>query len=500
MEKIAIVEIKANEVTMSFAQVQKNKSYVIYKEVSMPVKVTKDLNKEDLLKPTIVKEVISILEVFKAMADKEEIKEFFAIATTVLKTAKNINGFLNEVQSKTSLKFTILEPEEAINYAYISTINSFNRPKGLLINISDYSTELMLFNRRNILETKILPFGAISLTEKFSLEDEKANEKMLEYISSEIADANWISELEEEFSVIGCGQVFRDLGEISRRAKRYPINVEHNYTMNLDDFNKVYEVVKQLDFAKPNKIKGVVTTPTCLMAGLNIVSVLFNKVNKDELAISKYGIKEGLILNYAIPLTLEKPISDNLGYSLQILNDYYDRKPNNSEQIYNLSMILFKQLKVLHKLGRNYVRVLRVASYLQNVGYRINYTDVNRDAFEIILNSEIYGVSHNELVLACFTVLLVDPDNFTPAQWVKYKDLVTDEDLAAIRKLAVILRVAKSLDITEFANITDITCDILGDSVIMKTVSDKDVNLEVKHAMRWGSDFKKAFGKNLEIL
>ena len=500
LEKIAVVEMKANELVMNLAQVQKNKSYVIYKEVSMPVKVAKDLEKEELLKQNIIKEIISVLEVFKQIADKEGVVDTIAIASNVLKKAKNLNGFLNEVQSKTSFKFNILEAEEEMNYSYMATINSFNKPKGLMVNISDYNVELMLFNRRNVLESKILPFGVVSLAEQFPLDKEDSNEKMISYVKEQVADLNWAFDLEEEFNIIGAGQVFRDLGQVSRRARRYPIDVEHNYTMNMNDFNKVYDVVKQVDFSKPSKIKGVVSNPAYLMAGLNIISVIFNKANKDELSISKLGVKEGLILNYAIPLTLEKPISDNLGYSLQVINEYYDKEANNSEQIYNLSMILFKQLKVLHKLGRNYVRVLRVASYLQNVGYRVNYSNVNRNAFDIILNSEIYGVTHSELVLACFTSLLVDPDNFTPAMWVKYKDLVTDEDLDAIKKLAVMLRIAKSLDVTEFGNITDITCDILGDSVIMKTVSDKIVDFEVKHAMRWGGDFKKAFGKNLEIL
>ena len=63
-----------------------------------------------------------------------------------------------------------------------------------------------------------------------------------------------------------------------------------------------------------------------------------------------------------------------------------------------------------------------------------------------------------------------------------------------------ILKLAESLDITGFARITDISCDILGDSVIMKTITEENVELEIKSAMLYGSDFKKAFNKNLEIL
>ena len=72
--------------------------------------------------------------------------------------------------------------------------------------------------------------------------------------------------------------------------------------------------------------------------------------------------------------------------------------------------------------------------------------------------------------------------------------------MESVRKLSVILKLAECLDITGFARITDISCDILGDSVIMKTITEENVELEIKSAMLYGSDFKKAFNKNLEIL
>jgi hypothetical protein len=91
-------------------------------------------------------------------------------------------------------------------------------------------------------------------------------------------------------------------------------------------------------------------------------------------------------------------------------------------------------------------------------------------------------------------------DNFNLAEWVKYKEYLTDEDLSAVKKLAVILRIAESLDITGFGLITDISCDILGDSVIMKTITTENANFEIDYTALCNSDFKKIFSKNLEVL
>lgn len=503
MEKIAIIELNTLNIKLIFSYVLKNKSFLIYNEVTMPINLTKDFAPDDILKSTVVKEVVDVLGVYKKMIDQEQVSEVFAYVTDFVRRAKNVNGFLDEIFGTVNVNFKVISPEEEINYIYASTINTFNKPKALIVNVGDYSTQFLLYNRRNILEVGIVPFGATNLSDEVALtEDPEKNCDLLKaHFTSLIKDYKYIGALDEEFEVIGAGKVFLSLGSLSRRAKKYPLDVEHNYVVTKDDFNKVYSVIRPLDQTKSTKIKGIKTEDTKTISnGLSIIASVYDKMNKNSIAISKANKIDGILLNTIIPLTLEKPISDNLGYSLQVLNEYYDPKPNNSEHVYNLSMILFKQLKVLHKLNRSFVRVLRVASYLSASGKRVDYYNHEKASFNVIVNSNIYGVEHSELVLAGFVAALRDPDNFNLTDWVKYKDLVTEDDLDAVRKLAVILKLAESLDITKFSSIVDISCDILGDSVIMKTITTNDASLEIKQALTWGSEFKKAFNKKLEIL
>lgn len=504
MEKVAIIELNSDNLKLVLAEVVKNRSFVIFDEIEMPINLTKNLITEEVIKPNSIKETVDILKVFKEILDRYEITEVFPIAINIVKEAKNINGFLNELYTTCGYKFDIISGDDEINKVYTAVINTFNRPKGLIINISSYSTQIMLYNRRNILNTFIMPYGSYNLTEMFfkdDVENSIACDNTFKFVSEQIKNLDWAFELEEEFDVIGSGKTFQNLGSISRRAKKYPLDVEHNYVLNKTDFNKVYDIIKPVRTVNGGKIKGLsIADSTYLSAGLTIVKAIISKINKEEISISKTGLKEGILFNNVIPLTIEKPISDNLGYSLQVLNEYYDKKTNNAKQVYELSMILFRQLKVLHKLSRSYVRILRVASYLHDAGLRVSYSNKEKTSFDIVVNSDIYGVSHSELVLAGFVSSYRNPDNFNLSDWVRYKDLVTEEQLDAVKKLAVILKLAESLDITGFGNILDISCDILGDSVIMKTITQGNVELEIKCAMLSGNDFKKSFNKNLEIL
>ncbi len=502
MGKIAVVRMSADALNVKFVEVNKNKSFIVYNQVSMPVNLVKDFYSDYFIKPAVVKEVVSVLKVFKQMIDAEGVEDTICYATSLLDKAKNNNGFVNEIAGLTGLKFSVVSPEDELNWVYTAIINTFNKPKALIIHLSSFSTSFMLYNRRNIMQTKVVNYGYVDAYNDIVTGKVSDVEKYIrERINPELKDCDWIFNVPEEFEVIGSGDMFLNLGVISRKARKYPVDIAHNYTMSKADFQKVFDALKAQDLSKPSKIKGV-PLEQCryLPTAFAIMNCILPNINVDNISISNTGVCEGMLFNYALPLTVEKPISDTLGYSLQVINEFYERKPNNAAHVYELSMILFKQLKVLHKLGRSYIKVLRIASYLYDSGLRVNYNTREKSSFNIIQNSDIYGVSHREIVLASFVAYIRNSDNFNLSDWVRYKELVTDEDLVAVKKLAVILNIAQSLDITSFGNVVDINCDILGDSVIMKTIVNADCGLEIKHAKLNANEFKKSFNKNLEIL
>lgn len=502
MEKIAIIEIKTMSVKLQIYDVVRNKYFALSKTIDMPINLTKDFYNDNFIKPNIVKDINGILSVYKAIIESYECTDVVCLATNAINEAKNANGFLNELTVNSGYKFKVADFEEDCLSVYTSVINSFNRPKGLIINVGDYSTEVVLYNRRNILSKVAIPYGCAKVYNTMSgLSFEESEDKLMKEISAIIEESGIKAELPEEYDIIGCGDIFKDYGSICRKAKKYPIELSHNFVSTIADFEKVYGLIKGYGISSTTKIKGVtLNNSKYLPSGLMIVKAILGNFEKDEFAISKIGRAEGILFHSVLPMTLEKPISDTLGYSLQMLNDLYDKKPNNSQHIYELSIILFKQLKVLHKLGRMYVKVLRIASYMLNSGFRVDVENSDRSVFDIIRNSEIFGISHSEIVMAAFVALGKNPDNFNLSEWVRFKEYLTEEDLIAVKKLSVILKIAESLDITGFAAVTDISCDILGDSVIMKTIVDKNAQFEINYTMLCGADFKKAFGKNLEVL
>ena len=197
---------------------------------------------------------------------------------------------------------------------------------------------------------------------------------------------------------------------------------------------------------------------------------------------------------------MDKPVSDVMGHSLNALLEFYGENRPHVEQVVMLSVQLFKQLRVLHKFPRQYLRILKVAAYLYEAGKKVSFYNFEKNSAYMILNSPINGVSHRDLVMASFVCSCTGIDDVNPQEWARYHDLVGDEDVDAVRKMGVILKIASCLDRSLSSAVAGINCDILGDSVIMKTELTGDATLELNSAAEVGAEFRKIFKKNLEIL
>jgi exopolyphosphatase/guanosine-5'-triphosphate,3'-diphosphate pyrophosphatase len=288
---------------------------------------------------------------------------------------------------------------------------------------------------------------------------------------------------------------------MTKIMKKYPLRTIHNYVVSDQDFNHVYDLLKSLDLDRKKKIKGLSSNRADILpSAMAAISAFKKYVGLQDIVISGSGSRTGIIFNHVIPSTIDKPISDVLTYSLNTITDFYGLDQKHIDHVVGLSVQLFKQLRVLHKFPRQYLKILKVAAYLYETGKKVGFYNFEKHSAYVILNSNIYGISHRDLALASFVASCTGIDDINMLEWSRYGDLLTDEDLVSVRKMGIILRIASSLDRSLSSVVKGINCDILGDSVIMKTEVEGDATLEINSALDIGADFRKIFKKNLEIL
>ena len=503
MEKIGIIDLGSNTARLVIAELFTDGHYMVIDELKESVRLGQDMDRDGFLKPQRIAETIKTLKMFKRLCDANGVERIIAVGTAAVRRAKNQRSFLDEIQVSCNITIRVLSEEEEAMLVYRGVINSMDVPKGLILEIGGGSTKIIYYNRRNLLNYASLPFGAVTLTDLFvnDTSPQEAAAHIEEFFTEQLKKLPWLKEIDPETQMIGVGGSFRNLFKINRLVRKYPLDIAHNYRIAAEDFEGIYGMLKALDVDKRKKIKGLSPNRADIMpAAMAIVQAFLSFTGIQSFAIGGCGLREGLMLNQAYPITQEKPISDVLGYSLETLVKYHGCDPKHVEHVMQLSVQLFKQLRVLHKFSRQYLKVLKIAASLHDCGRTVKYYNHARHSWYMILNAPIYGATHREIVLAAFVAGCHNREEVPLVEWQKYKDIVTEEDLDAVKKLGVLLRIAESLDRTECGMVTGINCDVLGDSVIMKTIVAGDAALEVRDAEAANPEFKRAFKKNLEIL
>jgi len=504
LEKIAIIDLGSNTARLLLVAVKDNGHFQIIDQLKEAPRIGEGMEKDGFLKPARIQETIKTLKMFKKLCDTNGVDRIIAVATAAVRKALNQRSFLDEVAATCGIKLRVLSAEEEAVYVYRGVINTMDVSKGIILEIGGGSTKIIYYNRRNLLNYATLPFGSITLTEMFAQENLSSIEqakKIEQFFTDQLDKIEWLKTIDPETQMIGVGGSFRNLCRMTKIMKKYPLKTIHNYVVQGDDFNHVYDLLKSLDLDRKKKIKGLSSgRADILPAAFAVMSAFKKYLDRGDFIISGSGLRTGILFNYATPSTIEKPVSDVLSYSLNVIADFSGLNIKHTEHVSFIAIQLFKQLRVLHKFPRQYLKILKVASFLYETGKSVNFYNFEKHSGYIILNSQIYGVTHRELVLASFVASNNAIEDINQFDWARYRDLVTDEDIDVIKKMGVILRIAYCLDRSLSFSVKGINCDILGDSVIMKTEIEGDASLEITSASEIGDDFRKIYKKNLEIL
>lgn len=493
MEKIAIIELNEKALKLTIYKISNGKSMIALSKTEN-FELGKILDRDELINPNLKNEMLEITKIYRKMIENYSVSKIIAVSTNVILRARNYRGFLDEIYNNTGLNFVILSDEDYIKTLFNSIINSIDSAKGVFVHIGAYSSYLVKYNRRAILGSLVIPYGTFNIADEVvSYDDILA--KLKKTVVGGVAN-----DIDEDCKVVGTGDTFIAIGRIAKKIERYPLDVDNNYQLSAETANKTYDFISGLELEKIKKIKGIdFEDADRIFVGAALIKAIFELTGIKEVTISTANLRSGLLQVNVLNATQEK-FNDLLSNSLDSYYEFNNDEFSINQNVYSMASILFKQLKVMHKLPRYYVKPLRIASFMYDSGRCINSENYSKFGFDKIVYSELAGVTHRELLLAGFICLCQNLDDFSLNEWIKYKSILTEEDLDAVRKLGIIVKLAVALNASHKNLIQDIVCDILGDSIIMKTVVEGDATFEIIEGMKVAQDYKKVYKKSLQII
>lgn len=507
MEKAILIELQPTGLKMTTEKLMGGAFHKKIDEVSDVIRFDEDFYETGTISDEKFNECVKVLQNYVNLSKaKGANNKIYSYASSMFQEVVGGKKFIDDIFKKTGIFFNVLSVEEEHRLVYNAVVGTIETIKGVIVHVNPHNTYIMNFAKRSLMSTYTLPFGSNSLAHKFkNFEGKDANkiaQEMIKIIKTELKKQNIVWEEFEEVKFVGAGPMFLALSKLVRKLTRYPLDYDNNYYLTAPNINKAFDLLLSQGFNRSKRLPNISSERLDnLIAGVAIIKAFFEEKEVEVFNIAGRTITEALVnVKIVRESSCEGTPNDLMETSLKNIKYYYPIDESNADNVYALTIELFHQLSIVHKLSRKHVRALKVATFMYDCGKRVNFNNHSNYSKEIILNSDILNINHKDIVIAAFSCQMQNMDNFKLEEWVKYRAIVDEEDLVCARKIAGLISLASALDRGKQNKIKEISCDLLGDIVIIKAKTDADASYEIAEANKINNVFKKIFNKTYQIM
>lgn len=448
-----------------------------------------DLGSESFANKKISKEKVdelcNVLNSFKGVMNTYKVEEYKAYGTSAIREMENKIILLDHIEQRTGIRIEEISNSEQrfLNYkAIASKGEEFNRiiEKGTaILDIGGGSIQVSLFEKNSLIATQNMKLGVLRL------------EESIKHLASN--NVNFESLLEEMINTQL--SVFKKLYLKDREIENIII-VDDYVSFLMQKFEREGKETAHLSYERfskyVNEAKAAGTFEMARRFGVSeesasrifISSVIIKRCMKvmgagqvwspgvvlcDGIGF-EYGQKNGLIKEEH---DFEQDI---LACALNLSKRYLGNKKR-SETLENIALAIFDSMKKIHGLGKRERLLLSLATILHDCGKYISMSNLGECSYNIILYTEIIGVSHIEREMVA-NVVKFNHLKFGYYDIVAQSSKLDKQNYLMIAKLTAILKLANGLDRSHKQKFKDIKIALKDHDLVITVNTNEDITLE----------------------
>ena len=495
----AIIDLGSNSIRMNILGINEKGGYSLIEQASEMVRLSEGMGENQMLGEIPMERTINALIYFKKLLDVYQVVDVYPLATAAVRMAKNQADFLKRVEYATGLDFIVLSGDQEAYYDYLGVVNTMALTDAVILDIGGGSTEIIWMSKRLFKKGISLPIGSVTLTEKVS--HHKSRKKRIEQATLEIeklySDVPWLSEL-KGLPIIGLGGILRTLGKIDRNINAFPIENMHNYKLDPNEVEHLFNLIHSTEDKDLDKIDGISKRRADIITmGILPFKCLLEKLASPEVRISGNGLRDGYFLEkHLLSKGQASVVPDVLTHSQENFINRFEINKSHAAHVQFLALKLFDAFKNTDYFQINDRKLLMTAAMLHDIGMHIEYYDHHIHGFYLVLNGRLDGLSNTERLTVAYLVGSHREENIK-GKMKDFETIISKSEIQRLGKLVCILNLAEQLDRAENGVVKDINALVFGDTFSIELISNEPCDLERAAAGKFIDRFEKNFGLKL---
>jgi exopolyphosphatase/guanosine-5'-triphosphate,3'-diphosphate pyrophosphatase len=457
--RVAAIDIGSNSIRQIVADVSAEGAIQVVDEMKAAPRLAAGLGSSGALADTSIRAALEALERMATLARQLGAERIDAVATSAVREASNAASFIADITRVTGLKVRVLDGEEEARLSFRSAVAHFDMGVGrtVVMDIGGGSLELALTAEGVIERLGSLPLGAIRLTESYFSKGitPKAVRRMrrdvCELLSDEIPRRDW-----RGAQLIGSGGTFTNLAGIYlARQGILTARSVHAAHIPRADLEHILDMLSDMSAEERRAVPGLnPERADIIVAGIAVAAEVLRRLESREILVSRYGIREGLLLEAArVAPTIADPGEARARSVTEFASRCHVEQPHSSH-VQKLALILFDAIGERLGCTKADRDALADAALLHDCGYHISYERHHKHSYHLILHADLLGLAPSEQVVIA-NVARYHRGN--PPRRKQRNFGMLDKSLRRrIRRLSAILRVADGLDRGHVAAVADL--------------------------------------------
>ncbi len=397
----------------------------------------------------LVDELCEVLYDFVNRMKTYDVKNYRAIATSAIREAQNSVNILDRIKVRTGFKVEILSNSEQrlIMYeAVASKKEGFGRliEKGVaMMDVGSGSSQVSLFDNGSLVTTQNVQLGALRVNEIIDNLAQSATASlsiMEEYIDTEIEVLKNLFIKERKIEcLIAVGDNINWF--ISRLGENQP---REYYSRDefMDVYHKLYFVGNIGDKLGMSGEQAAVVLPSMM-----IYKKILDATEAQTLWIPGVRLCDGMAAEFALKEkkieVFDHDFNNDIIAAARNISKRYSWNKDHVKFVEKNALAIFDACKKLHALGKRERLLLQIACTLHDCGQYISMLKPAECSYNIIMSTEIIGLSHLEREMVAnivkYTTTDFNADN-------ELSGVFNDDTILTVSKLTAIIKISNGLD------------------------------------------------------
>lgn len=455
----------------------------------------------------LVEEMCEVLEDFVRIMREYQVEDYRAYATSAMREAKNSEIVLDQIRVRTGIDIRIISNSEQrfIGFKAMAArgedFPQIIQTGTAIVDAGFGSMQVSLFDKDALAATQNIPLGILKLREMVM--HMRGTTAMEQNLTTEIVDNELVTfrkmylKGREIKNLIGIGDSILNIYyklELDKKGGR----------VTAKEFNQFYEWLGRMTLDQMEEAFDInADYASMLFPAATIFKRIMDLTGAETMWVPGVRLVDGIAADYAEEqklLRFSHDFTNDIIVTARNMARRYKSHMPHTQEVEAEALKVFDSLKKIHGMKERERLLLQIAANLHSCGKFITMKDSTDCSYNIIMATELIGLSHLEREIVAdvvryhlqdFSYNEVEMES-KPGRNIRLT--TPDKPSLLVAKLTAILRLANSMDRSHRGKLATSKVAVKDKKLVITTDYDGDITFEALSIEQKADFFEEIFG------